>query len=223
MFKKLKIIFQKKKSDLDESLKPSQNIRIKVGNLPQTFATRVEDVDSEKVFISGISNEELNYSVVLPNQKIELFMYIGPYYYKSEAVLKEKMTDPVYIWVLSRPGRFQKYKERRKAFRLDNVVEAPFTLSDDFLRDQKQALTTNVSITGLAIVSRENLPIRKVIRLSLLQAGTINGMIVWKYRRPDFDKWFYGVHFMNASVEQQEYLSRYINERVGKLRWAGFI
>jgi len=222
----LKRVFQRilRKQDNEKAdLKPNQQLRIKIGDMPQTFATRVEDVDGEKVCISGISNQELNFSVILPNQKLELFLYTGPFYYKTEAVLKEKVNDPVFVWVLSRPDKFKKYKERRKAFRLDNVVEAAFSVTDALVEEQRKALTTNISVTGLAIASDENLSLHNSINVNLLGAGTIKGEIVWKYRRPDFDKWFYGVQFVEISETQQESLAQYINEKIGKLRWAGFI
>jgi|GEM_PF-1418052 len=224
MFKKwLNKLASKSSGDVPLEVKPHQSVRVKVGTFPNTFGLRIDHVDQQNIYIAGLTLEELNYAVMLPQEKIEMILMSDNFYYKTEAVLKEKRNHPIYLWVLSRPKTMRRFKERRKTFRLDNVVETKFIADSDLAKLEKEALTRNISITGVAIVSEENLSLHSRFDLKLTGFGTLKGQVMWKYQRPDFDKWYYGVEFVGLTDAQQNALSRYINEKLGRLKWAGFI
>ena len=211
------------KSVSNVQVKPSQNVRVKVGTFPSTYSLRIDKVDAHNLYVTGVYLEELNYAVVMPHEKIELFLFSDNFYYHGEAILKEKRNHPIYLWVLSKPETMRQYKERRKAFRLDNVIETQFTMDSGLAKMEKQALTRNLSISGVAMVSEEDLPLHARVDLKLLHFGSIKGEVMWKYQRPDFHKWYYGIRYLNISEAQQNAISHYINERIGRMRWAGFV
>lgn len=205
------------------NLKPSQTIRVKVGTLPSTYALRIDRMDAHNLYVTGVYLEELNYAVIMPQEKLQLYLFSDNFYYQADAFLKEKRNHPIYLWVLSRPAVMKQYKERRHAYRLDNVIETSFIADTDAVKMEKQAMTRNVSISGVAIVSEEDLPLHARVDLKVAHVGVIKGEVMWKYQRSDFNKWYYGIKYVTISEAQQNAISHYINERVGKLRWAGFV
>ncbi len=208
-------------------IKPNQRVGIKLESLPNTFITRIEDVDKDNIYISAVTDKELNFSVVLPDEKLEIFVFMDEFYYKNKCVLKKKISQPLPMWVLSKPKKLAAYAERRKAFRLDNVLDASFKVSGGLLKDSSRGLTRNISIGGIAMVSTVDLPLKTGIDVTISGMGeektVFAGEIVWKYTRPSLDKWYYGVRFLNIGENKENVLNKYIQERLRSLRWAGLV
>jgi c-di-GMP-binding flagellar brake protein YcgR len=206
---------------------PNQRVGIKIESMPHTFITRIEDVDKDNIYISAISDKEMNFALPLPNQQMELFIFMDEFYYKNKCVLKKKVTHPVPMWVLSKPDKLIAFSERRGTFRMENVLDATFKVSSGLIKDVKHGLTKNISIGGIAMVSTADLPLKTMIDVTVSGMGegplTVTAEIVWKYSRPDFDKWFYGVRFLEVDDKKQAQLNKHINERLRSLRWAGLV
>lgn len=209
------------------AIAPNQRVGIKIESMPHTFITRIEDVDKDNIYISAISDKEMNFSLPLPNQKMELFIFMDEFYYKNKCVLRKKITHPVPMWVLSKPDKLVAYSERRSTFRMENVLDASFKISSGIIKDVNHGLTKNVSVGGIAMVSTADLLLKTTIDVTVSGIGetplTVTGEIVWKYSRPDFDKWFYGVRFLDVDDKKQSQLNKHINERLRSLRWAGLV
>ncbi len=220
----IQAFFSKKERKI---IRPNQRVGIKIESMPHTFVTRIEDVDKDNIYISAISDKELNFSLPLANQKMELFIFMDEFYYKNKCVLKKKVTHPVPMWVLSKPDKLIAYSERRHTFRLENVLDATFKISSGLINDVKHGLTKNISVGGIAMVSTADLPLKTKIDITVSGMGdgplTVAAEIVWKYSRPDFDKWFYGVRFIDVDDKKQSQLNKHINERLRSLRWAGLV
>lgn len=224
MINKITSFFAKKNQD---SIVPNQRVGIKIESMPHTFITRIEDVDKDNIYISAISDKEMNFLLPVPNQKMELFIFMDEFYYKNKCILKKKVTHPVPMWVLSKPDKLIAYSERRSTFRMENVLDASFKISSGIIKAVQHGLTKNVSIGGIAMVSTADLPLKTKIDLTVSGIDdvplTVAAQIVWKYSRPDFDKWFYGVRFLDVDDKKQSQLNKHINERLRSLRWAGLV
>lgn len=201
----------------------NKKVHIKLEISPHTFVTWVEDADKENIYVAGIADKELNSILPLPGQKIEIYMFSQRWVYQFNSLFKRKVEQPIYLWSLTKPGQFKKFPDRREAYRVDNVIETDFIVSHNLVKEQKQALTKNISVGGLAFTSVVNLPIETEIQITLpaIKEASFLGKIVWKYQKPYFDKWCYGVKFLEVAEYQKNLLAKYINERARGMRWAG--
>jgi c-di-GMP-binding flagellar brake protein YcgR len=216
-----KIGLRRQKQPEETFFQPHQNVRVRMDISPKMFTTRVEDIDDEHIYISGISDQELNFSVPLPKQRIELFVFKDNNLYQSEALFKHKVNQPLYLWVLEKPSKSKLVQERRKTFRLDNVVDADFQVLSKVFSSKERGVTQNVSMGGIALVSAVNIPLKTRIEVKLhaIQNVALQGDIVWRYARPFLDKWYYGVKFVDVDDRVRAVLAHYINQRLANLKW----
>lgn len=208
---------------LKGALKPNQQVAVRLDISPHTFITRIESVDDEYIYVAGISNEELDFSLPVPNQKMEIHVFSESMLCKAESTFYRRIHQPVHMWVLEKPKSIKSYKERRRMFRFEHVSDVEFKAATAMLKEQVEAVTKNISIGGLAIVSPVNLPLGEKIEINLPEIDDIRvmGEVVWKYQRPFFDKWYYGIRFTDADESVENNISNYINEKLRKLKWAG--
>ncbi len=201
----------------------NKKVHIKLEIFPHTFVTWVEDADKENIYVAGIADKELNGVLPFPGQKIEIYMFLERWVYQFNSLFKRKIEQPIYLWGLARPGQFKKFSDRRESYRIDNVMEIDFIISNNFVKEQKQALTKNISVGGMAFVSAVNLPIETEMQITLpvIEKASFSGKIVWKYQKPYFDKWYYGVKFLEIAEYQKSLLAKYINKRAKGMQWVG--
>lgn len=209
--------------EVNDQLKPNQRVGIRLDISPHTFITRVEDTKDETVYVAGINEQEVDFSMPVPNQKLELHLFTDKILYKTEVVFKRRIIQPVHMWILSRPVKATSYHERRSSFRLDNVLRVNFRIAGHVLEEEQDAVTRNVSMGGLAVVSEVNLAMgtKLEVRLSDIEDIKLVGEIVWKYQRSFSDKWYYGLKFVEISEEKESLLAKHINKKLGQMRWAG--
>jgi c-di-GMP-binding flagellar brake protein YcgR len=213
-----------KDSDMQvKLLKPTQSIRVRLDVSPNTYITRIEDIDKENIYVSGITDQELNFAVPLAQQKVELYVFSDNLFYRTDTFFKRKIDHPIYLWVLHKPNKLKIHDERRRAFRLDNVIEANIQVSSKLVKQKNNALTKNVSCGGLAMISPANIPLKSKIEISMPAISNVSlpGEIVWKYEKPYADKWYYGVKFIGVDDNMQTVIGHYINQRLKNLKWLG--
>lgn len=201
-----------------------QHVFLRIPGSAQTYVSRIEDWDEEKIFVSGISNQELGAVLPSASQKIEFYVLAGDQYLKADVELKEIIEQPVYMWVLTKPRTLKPHKDRRRYYRLENVLTALVQEYPDVFEDYNEAVTKNLSAGGLLLISREKFALgaKLVIKLPELVKTRYTGNVVWKSESPKLSRFYYGVKFTEISQDDQDRLSRYVSEKLSKDRSLGY-
>jgi c-di-GMP-binding flagellar brake protein YcgR len=205
-------------------LRPNQTVRLKVGTARVSFNSLIQDIDESHIYISGINDQEMQSHPVFPDEKLSLYVATEKMYYRVEVTFKKKILQPVYLWELALPPKCEVHDERRRAYRLDNVVEAYFNIvSQLFVSQERTGLTRNLSVGGLSMVAPIELAYGSELSLSIPAVGNnvFRGSVMWKFYRPVLDKWNYGIRLEGIAEDKETELTHYIYERMRRLRWAG--
>jgi c-di-GMP-binding flagellar brake protein YcgR len=221
-------LFKKSNSEkfveIEKRFTPHQHVFLRIPGSTQTYVSRIEDWDQERIFVSGFSDQELGTSCPLPEQKIEFYVLVGDQYLKADVELKEIVDAPLHQWILSKPKTLQPHKDRRRYFRLENVLGALVQEYPDVFEDSEEAVTKNLSAGGMLLISREKFELgtKLVIKLPELIKTRYVGIVVWKSENPKSNRYYYGVKFIQISQDEQDRLSRYISEKLTRDRSLGY-
>jgi c-di-GMP-binding flagellar brake protein YcgR len=213
-----------KVGQLEEKFTVRQHVFLRIPGSPQTFVSRIEDWDQEKIFVSGISSQEPGFFTLSPHQKVEFYVLTGDQYLKADVEFKEIIEQPVYMWVLSKPRNFKPHKDRRRFYRLENVITVHIQEYPDVFEEYEQGVTKNLSAGGMLLITKEKFELgaKLVIKLPELVKTHYLGEVVWKNELPKTGRLYYGVRFINISQDEQDRLSRYVSDKLAKDRSLGY-
>ncbi len=203
---------------LQDKVKLRQSLFIRFGASPQTLVSRIEDWYEDRIHVSGISSDENHFAVPYPGQKIELFILIGGSYYRSEVFFIKMIEQPIYLWVLSMPKKFVVHQDRRQCYRLENVAKTFIQEYPNIFQDYEETMVKNICLGGAMLISRNSFDLRTKIVLKFPDICKYEflGHTLWKSPSPKYDKWYYGMKFLNISPEALHKLDSYVKDRLAK-------
>lgn len=214
----------KRFEQLESTFTSRQHVFLRIPGSSQTYISRIEDWDQDRIYVSGIGSQEPGFCAPSPRQKIEFYVLVGDQYLKADVEFKEIVEQPVYMWVLSKPRSLKPHKDRRRYYRLENVVTALIQEYPDVFQDYGEGVTKNLSAGGMLLITKDKFELgaKVVIKLPELVKTKYLGNVVWKNENLKLGRLYYGVKFVNLSQDEQDRLSRYVNDKLSRDKSLGY-
>lgn len=145
-----------------------------------------------------------------------------PYVWENVSVRPVRYKEGIYHYIDNISAKSNAHINRRKAFRLYIGKEMILSVHDNTGLKQYRVLLKDISETGMAFVTKEDFPIKKLVHLDFIDNGfsiPLSGHIVRKTAANGSpNKTVYGCHFSSPRPLLNKYIAKKQQQKLHRQR-----